>query len=85
MMFIIVGSDGKSSVYNAGDPSSILRLGRSPWRRKWQPTPVFLPGKSDGQKNLMGYCPWVCKESDMTWQLNNNKKCIDKLWGNKLM
>ena len=29
------------------------------WRRKWQPTPVFLPGKSHGQRNLEGYSPWV--------------------------
>ena len=29
-----------------------------PWRRKWQPTPVFLPGKSHGQRSLMGYSPW---------------------------
>ena len=29
-----------------------------PWRRKWQPTPVFLPGKSYGQRSLVGYSPW---------------------------
>ena len=29
-----------------------------PWRRKWQPTPVFLPGKSQRQRNLVGYSPW---------------------------
>ena len=38
--------------------------GKSPWRRKWQPTPVFLPGKSHGQRSLMGYSPWGRKESD---------------------
>ena len=36
------------------------------WRRKWQPTPVFLPGKSHGGRSLVGYCPWGRKESDMT-------------------
>ena len=36
--------------------------GRSPWRRKWQPTPVFLPGKSYGQRSLVGYNPWGPKE-----------------------
>ena len=36
------------------------------WRRKWQPTPVFLPRKSHGQRSLVGYSPWSCKESDMT-------------------
>ena len=37
-----------------------------PWRRKWQPTPVFWPGKSDGQRSLVGYSPWGHKESDLT-------------------
>ena len=37
-----------------------------PWRRKWQSTPVFLPGKSHGQRSLEGYSPWGHKESDMT-------------------
>jgi len=36
------------------------------WGRKWQPTPVFLPGKSHGRRSLEGYSPWGCKESDMT-------------------
>ena len=33
-----------------------------PWRRKWQPAPVFSPGKSHGQRSLAGYSPWACKE-----------------------
>ena len=37
-----------------------------PWRRKWQPTPVFLTGKFHGWKSLAGYSPWSCNESDMT-------------------
>ena len=36
------------------------------WRRAWQPTPVFLPGESHGQRSLVGYSPWGHKESDMT-------------------
>ena len=36
------------------------------WRRKWQPTPVFLPGESQGQRSLVGCCLWGCTESDMT-------------------
>ena len=36
-----------------------------PWRRKWQPTPVFLPEKSDGQSCLVGYSPQGCRELDM--------------------
>ena len=46
-------SVGKESACNAGDPGSIP--GKIPWRRKWQPTPIFLPGKSHGQRNLEGY------------------------------
>ena len=41
-----------------------------PWKRAWQPTPVFLPGESLGQRNLVGYSPRGGKESDtteMTW------------------
>ena len=34
------------------------------WRRKWQATPVFLPGESHGQRSLGGYSPWGHKESD---------------------
>ena len=36
------------------------------WRRKWQPTPVFLPGESQGQRSLVGGCLWGRTESDMT-------------------
>ena len=36
------------------------------WRRTWQPTPVLLPGKSHGQRSLVGYSPWGHKESDIT-------------------
>ena len=41
-------------------------VGKIPWRRAWQPTPVFLPGESHGQRNLVGYSPWGRKGSDMT-------------------
>ena len=42
------------------------RVGKKPWRRKWQLTPVFLPGKSLAQKSLVGYSSWGRKESDTT-------------------
>ena len=45
------------------DPRSIT------WRRKWQSTPAPLPGKSHGQRSLIGYSPWGRKESDTTEQL----------------
>ena len=41
-------------------------VGKIPWRRKWQPTPVFPPGEFYGQRSLVGYSPWGPKESDMT-------------------
>ena len=34
-------------------------VGKIPWRRKWQPTPAFLPGESQGWRSLVGYSPWV--------------------------
>ena len=36
-------------------------VGKMPWRRKWQPTPEFLTGKSHKQRSLVGYSPWICK------------------------
>ena len=53
---------------NAGDiEMGVQSLGQEdPRRRKWQPTPVFLPGKSYGQRSLAGYSPWGHKESDTT-------------------
>jgi len=39
---------------------------RIPWSRKWKPTPVFLPEKFCGQRNLAGYSPWGCRELDTT-------------------
>ena len=41
-------------------------VGKIPWRRKWQPTPVFLPGKSHGQRSLMGCSPY-CHTGYQTW------------------
>ena len=45
-----------------------------PWRRKWLPIPVFLPGKSHRQRNLGGYSPWDHKELDTTEQLTHIPK-----------
>ena len=43
-----------------------LAVGKMPWRRAWQPTPVFLPGEAHGQRSLAGYSPQGHKESDTT-------------------
>ena len=54
-----------------------------PWRRKWQPHPVFsLPGKSHRQRSLEGYSLWGCKETGMTQQLNN---MLNPRWVNKMI
>ena len=42
------------------------QVGKIPWRRKWQPIPVFLPGESHRRRSLVGYSPWGQKELDMT-------------------
>ena len=57
-----------------------------PWRRKWQPTPVFLPGESHEQRSLEGYSPRGCKSQT---QLNNNNRSreqngSDRSWGWKV-
>ena len=41
-------------------------IGKITWRREWQPSPAFLPGKSHGQRSLVGYRPWGPKESEAT-------------------
>ena len=66
----------KESECNARHLGSILGSGRSSGEG-WQPTPVFLPGKSLGQRGLV-YHPWGHKESDTTEQLNNKSNVIMK-------
>ena len=58
-------SYGKESACNAGDLGLIPRSGKILWRREWQSTPVFLPGGSHGQRSLVDYSPWDCKELNM--------------------
>ena len=52
----------KESACNAGDlgliPGFNSWVEKIPWRRNWQPTPIFLPGKSHWQRNMAGYSPW---------------------------
>ena len=56
------GSDGKESACNAGDLGSVPGLGRSPGEGNVFSTPVFLPGKSHGQRSLEGFNSWGHKE-----------------------
>jgi len=62
--------DGKSLCQQCRRPYLDPWIGKIPWRRKWQPTPVLLPGKSHGQRSLIGYSPWGRKESDRTQRLH---------------
>ena len=60
------GSVVKNLPANAGEEQPNPRVGKIPWRRRWQPTPVFLPGKVHGQRNLAGYSPRGHKGSNTT-------------------
>ena len=63
------GSDGKVFVQFRRSRFNPW-VGKISWRRKWQPTPVFFPGKSHAGRNLVGYSPWGRKESDTTERLH---------------
>ena len=59
----------KNPPANAGDSKRCrfnIWVGKSPWRRAWQPTPLFLHSESHGQRSLEGYSPQGCTESDTT-------------------
>ena len=57
---------GQSVCPQCGGPGFDPWVRKIPWRRKWQPTPVFLPGESHGWRSLLGYSPRGHKESDTT-------------------
>ena len=59
---------GKEPVCQCRRPRFDPWVRKIPRRRKWQATPVFLPGKSHGQRSLAGYHPWSRKELDTTEQ-----------------
>ena len=60
------GTVVKNPSANAGSTRDVGSVRKIHWIRKWQFTPIFLPGKFHGQSSLAGYCPWGHKESDMT-------------------
>ena len=65
---------------NAGDARDtclILGLGRFPWSRKWQYTPVFLPEKPHEQRSLASYSPRCCKELNTTEHTHSNYSDVD--------
>ena len=81
-----VGNNWATSLWLSSKPSLVAQMvkiclqcrrpmfnpwiGKIPWRRERQPSPVFLPEKSHGWRRLVGYSPWGCKESDITEQLH---------------
>ena len=69
---------GKESAGQCRTPRFHPWVRKIPWRRAWQPTPVFLPGESHGQSSLVGYLALldVHKESDMTEPLNNHNNML---------
>ena len=74
--------DGKESACQCGFNPWV---GKIPWKRKWQPTPVFLLGISQGRRSLAGYSPWDRKESGMTEHACmhisiNINIALDRLW-----
>ena len=71
----------KNPPANAGgarDAGLIPGSGRIPWSRKWQLAPVFLPRKFHGQRSLVGYSSWGCKELDST--KHTELSCIINMW-----
>ena len=58
-------------------------VGKIPWRRAWQPTPVFLPGESHGQRSLVGYSARVAK--NQTWLKWLSTSLFLTLWGNPVI
>ena len=87
MRVVLLVSSGECNAYISGFPDGSVvacqcrrhkRRGfdpwarKIPWNRKWQPTPVFLPGKSHGQKSLVGYSPWHHKRVRHDWEYTHS-------------
>ena len=74
------GKESTGNAGEAGDAGSIPWVGKIPWSRRWQPTSVFLPGKSHGHKSLVDSSPWGHKVSDTTehTQQNNSRYAFSK-------
>ena len=68
----------KNPPANAGDSRCrfYLWLGKSPWSRIWQPTVVFLPGESHGQRSLVGYSLGGCRVHRTEWLNMHTQACV---------
>ena len=74
-MYIYTHSS-KESAYQCRRPGFDPWVGKIPRRRKWQPTPVFLPGKSHGQRSFAGCSPWDHKRVGHNLATKNNRTSI---------
>ena len=64
---------------NPNDPGFDPWVGKIPWRRTWQPTPISLPEKIPRAEEPCGLSPWGRKESDTAEQLNSTRKRINRI------
>ena len=93
LIYILLGLsrwlDSKESTCQCRSCKLDMLVRKIPWRRKWKPTPIFLPGKSHRQKILVGYSPWGCKKPDTIEWLNNNihnlrdQRCLRYIFNGK--
>ena len=84
-----MGKESTCSIGDAGDVDSIPGLGRSSGGSHWntgilEPTPVFLPGESHGQRSLVGYSPLGCKELD-TIEATEHSRAVAGAGGSHLL
>ena len=70
------GSEGKASACRRPGLDPWVR--KIPWRRKLQPTRVFLPGKSHGQRSMVDYSPWNRKELDTNEHTQQQHQCLEQ-------
>ena len=68
------GSDSKESACQCRRPEFSPQVRKIPWRRAWQPTPIFLPGELHGQRSLVVYSPWGCKESYIPERVTHSQR-----------
>ena len=68
----ILGFSGSPTVLETQKTWILSWVRKIPWRRAWEPIPVFLTRESHGQQSLAGYSPWGHKESDMTEWLSSH-------------
>ena len=73
-------NSGKESACQCRRPGFDPWVEKFPWRRKWQPTPVFLPGESHGQRSLAGYSPCSRKKSGATEHIRRQRNVEEQIY-----